>query len=396
MYWYTLTPTDVLMLRDAKPFSPQERAWAGSVFPPNGHTIAGALRGLLGTKDNFKLKGVFFVKETLRQDTNNPEFTLYFPSPLGFVGNKPLIPLNWDKSLSLNHIFWDQTKPCPLTTKKPDHQEDKQDKKYRKYLPYEAILNYLQDSKFQEGDLLQLNDEPETPWKIETRSHNSIETNTKQVKDADGYFVENAIRMLPGWHLAIAIDQLTHENIENLSNKSEKLLTLRLGGEGHRVILQRCESLDTQWNQLKEISNNNFKNDQKAIAYLVTPGVFEKHHNGQAICKPYPWEWKLAHTINGNQKSGDLVSVATAKAVPISCRIRDKNDQNKSIPAPQVFAVPPGSQYYLNQPCYLFADPHNPDTQHLKENQEKQAYHKAKRLLELGYSELFWIKWENH
>jgi hypothetical protein len=30
MYWYTLTPLDVILLRDAKPFTPGERAWAGS------------------------------------------------------------------------------------------------------------------------------------------------------------------------------------------------------------------------------------------------------------------------------------------------------------------------------------------------------------------------------
>ncbi|MEY3825971.1 MAG: hypothetical protein RLZZ148_785 [Cyanobacteriota bacterium] len=29
---------------------------------------------------------------------------------------------------------------------------------------------------------------------------------SKQVEDADGYFVEKAIRMLPGWSIAIGID----------------------------------------------------------------------------------------------------------------------------------------------------------------------------------------------
>lgn len=52
MFWYTLTPYDVLLFRDAKPFTPGERAWAGSVFPPNGHTLAGAIRGLLGKKSH--------------------------------------------------------------------------------------------------------------------------------------------------------------------------------------------------------------------------------------------------------------------------------------------------------------------------------------------------------
>ncbi len=61
MYWYKLTPLDVLMLRDAKPFSPQQRAWAGSVFPPNGHTLAGALRGLIGDKKDLKITVYFYA-----------------------------------------------------------------------------------------------------------------------------------------------------------------------------------------------------------------------------------------------------------------------------------------------------------------------------------------------
>ncbi|MFM6253880.1 MAG: type III-B CRISPR module-associated Cmr3 family protein, partial [Dolichospermum sp.] len=70
------------------------------------------------------------------------------------------------------------------------------------------------------------------------------------------------------------------------------------------------------------------------------------------LCRPYPWEWKL--------KDGIFVSMSTDKAVPISCRIREKQDNTKSItksiPAPQVFAAPPGSLYYLNKPQGLFQD----------------------------------------
>ncbi|MEA5537019.1 type III-B CRISPR module-associated protein Cmr3 [Crocosphaera sp. XPORK-15E] len=385
MYWYTLTPNDVLMLRDAKPFTPGERAWAGSVFPPNGHTIAGALRGLLGKKDTVEIKGVFFAKETAMEGTNNLEMLLYLPTPLGFVGNKPLIPLDWNKNVPLNHIFWDQTKPCPLTTEKQPSNNDKDDKKYRHYIPSDAVLKYLKNGNFEEEDLLRPKVEKhhpsyehEKPWTIETRSHNSIQPDTKQVKEADGYFVENTIRMLPGWRLAIAVDQSTHQQIEKLSLNSQKLLTLRLGGEGHRVVIERCEVLDSQWNKLQNQSAQNFNVEGKKVAYLITPGVFERNKNGTAMCKPYPWEWKLAHTVNDNQQSGNLVSVATATALPISCRIRDKNGTNKSIPAPQVFAAPPGSQYYLNQPQMLFQD---------QENASRQA----KCWRQLGYSEMLWI-----
>jgi len=58
--WYKLTPLDILLLRDAKPFAPGERAWAGgNVFPPNGHAVAGAIRAALQEKCNINLKELF-------------------------------------------------------------------------------------------------------------------------------------------------------------------------------------------------------------------------------------------------------------------------------------------------------------------------------------------------
>ena len=102
MYWYTLTPLDVLLFRDAKPFTPGERAWAGSVFPPNGHAIAGALRGLLG-KVEIKLIGPFLCRNQ----------TLYFPRPLGFDKSTPLTPLVWESNSHLHQALWDESKPCP-------------------------------------------------------------------------------------------------------------------------------------------------------------------------------------------------------------------------------------------------------------------------------------------
>lgn len=47
------------MFCDAKPFTPGKRAWAGSVFPPNDHAIAGAIRGLLEAKVELHAKDPF-------------------------------------------------------------------------------------------------------------------------------------------------------------------------------------------------------------------------------------------------------------------------------------------------------------------------------------------------
>lgn len=369
MYWYTLTPLDVLLFRDAKPFAPGERAWAGSIFPPNGHTVAGAIRGLLGEKTHFQLKGPFFCRTD-----HQAKVRLYLPRPLGFVGSKPLIPLDWNKNSPLHQALWDKSQPCPLSSlSKSGNEEEEQDDsedKYRQYLPSDVVEKYLKSGKISDSDWL-VSDEEEKPWIVETRSHNAIETGTRQVKDADGYFVENAIRLQSGLSLAIGIDQ-----------EINTPTTIRLGGEGHRAILQKCDELDEQWNLLQRKSQENFESGGQSLAYLVTPGVFERpQKDRKAMCQAWPWEWKLAHTVNGNQTPGHLVSVATDRAVPISCRIRDKDNDKKSIPAPQVFAAPPGSIYYLNQPEELFQN-------------SEQASNKAKRWRQLGYSELLWISYK--
>lgn len=371
MYWYTITPLDVLMLRDAKPFTPGERAWAGSIFPPNGHTIAGALRGITGDRVNFQIKGVFLSHED----------TLYFPRPLGFVGPNPLFPLEWMPDSPLSQGFWNQLQPCPLVKplsetngNKDEEEEPEPGYFYRQFLSSSAIATYVKTGQIAKPDWLTQDRNAVRPWTVETRSHNSLEEGTRQVKDADGYFVENAIRMTPGWSLAIAVNQLIDKTV------------IQLGGEGHRAILERCQPLEKQWKTITTQSDRNFKQSGKAIAYLVTPGVFErKHDQNQVVCRAWPWEWKLAHRVNDNQKLGSLVSVATDKAVPISCRVRENRGKpgqaKQSIPAPQVFAAPPGSLYYLNQPEPLFQDS---DT----------APRHVQRWRQLGYSELLWISYE--
>jgi CRISPR-associated protein Cmr3 len=374
MQWYSMTPLDVLLLRDARPFSPGDRAWASSVFPPNNHTISGALNTLFqrSQRKKFQIKGPFFCFDK----------TLYFPRPLGFVGTTPLVPVDWDENSPLHHVKTNPLQPRPLVTpswsQQDDQKEDASQKQpnYRQYLPYTTVVEYLQTGKIQPANWQVQNLGEDQPWSVETRPHNTIKENTRQVEEADGYFVENAIRMLPGWSLAIGID------IE-----IDTPTTIRLGGEGHRILLHRCDELNEQWQILQDLSQRNFisasESASKAIAYLVTPGVFERKERyfskDVSNCQAKPWEWKLTHTGNSNQTPGGLVSFATDKALAISCRFRDKNDESKSIPAPQVFAATPGSLYYLNKPQGLYQD--NPET-------------KANSWRKLGYSELLWIKYQ--
>jgi CRISPR-associated protein Cmr3 len=47
MKWYAIAPLDVLLFREAKPFSPGEGAWAKGIFPPLPTVVFQALRSVL-------------------------------------------------------------------------------------------------------------------------------------------------------------------------------------------------------------------------------------------------------------------------------------------------------------------------------------------------------------
>ena len=383
-FWYKLTPLDVLMFRDAKPFSPQERAWAGSVFPPNNHAIAGALRSSFDINGNIQIKGTLLSCDE----------KLYFPRPFNYVSQNRLTPIAW---LEPNHpskqMLWDKSKPVPLVIGdrgNHDSDEDKHKKgDYRLFLPSDVVLRLLKNEALTEKDWLvnQDREKKDKPWIVETRSHNTLQDGTRQVKESDGYFVENAVRLVEGWGLAIAVDKTTDAKL----NSKAKPLVMRLGGEGHRVLLERCDTFDTQWNDLQEVSKTNFEKGDRSLAYMVTNGVFErvtdrgtpkKARYERSVCRPYPWEWDLADVDNGSSDRQVLVSVATDKPVPISCRFRDK-ETKESVPAPQVFAAPAGSVYYLDRPAELW--------QNLPEYMQKKS---LKVWHDLGYAEMFWINYQ--
>ena len=394
--WYTLTPLDIWMFRDAKPFSPAERAWAGSEFPPNGHTLAGALRGLLDQRTSLNITGPFLCQ------TQEEIQTLHLPAPLGFDEGTPLVPVCWDPGSHLHGsssdpfplLMSDSARPYPLVK---DSQVEKQyrhnpktepNPEFRKYLPYEVILSYLKEGH-QKGVPLESWQVPKAskPWGSEIRTHNTLKPGTRQVKDADGYFVETGVRLKENWCLAVGLTEPLQVDLPT---------TLRLGGEGHQALIECCPDLSTQWQALINQSQENYKQGGRSVAYLLTPGVFEKrrrvdHHNTQSekisFCQAWPWEWTLA------QDSGPLVSVATDKPISISSRHRYCSVQEKqeiSIPAPQIYAAPPGSLYFLEDPPHLFLNQKEEEQTALFQENSK-APSPIRRWRQLGYSEILWL-----
>ncbi|MGK7886907.1 MAG: type III-B CRISPR module-associated Cmr3 family protein [Crocosphaera sp.] len=389
--WYRITPLDVLLFRDAKPFSPGERAWAGSIFPPPGQAIAGAIRDLIQSNITIKLTGAFLTYKD----------QLYFPFPLSYDREHfclsenntsipiPVVPLNWDNHHPLHNLLeTDPNLPQPMVFKSKYPFDDNLEGLYPAYVNYETILEYLQKSHISSEKWQKLAEEWQKsqikdnyspqPWKIETRPHNTMTPGTRQVLDEDGYFVENTIRLQDGWSLAIGIKGKNEgENLKITDNPQ----IIRLGGEGHRAILERCPQLEEQWQELQTISRENKKKGGKKITYLVTPGVFERRQrNNHAHCKPSPWEWTTAYPTNPNQEKGCLVSFVTDKPLAISNRMRF--GQNISTPAPQVYAAPAGSVYYVESDSEISL------------YQDSNASKQIQRWRDLGYSELLWISYQ--
>jgi CRISPR-associated protein Cmr3 len=382
--WYKITPLDVLLFRDAKPFSPGERAWASSIFPPSGHTIAGAIQNLLQTTIDLNVTGPFLCRDN----------TLYFPFPLSYDFTTepvptPFVPLPWDDNHHLNGFLkTDSSRPQPMVRASwGNSQKGGKKPQYFQFLPDEMVLSYLTTGVITEEQWQKIKLGTEVanesglrkpkPWQEETRTHNTMNLGSREVRDADGYFVENAIRLDEGWSLAVGIEINNQINNQNLT--IPKQTVFRFGGEGHQALWEKEDSLIKKWDDIAQKSAENFSKQQKILAYLITPGVFERRDKGNAFCKPHPWEWSCS------KPDSYFVSMATEKPLAISCRMRW---EEKSIPAPQVFAAPAGSVYYFDQPPYLFKDDEQNNVALFQESYQAK---KIKRWRKLGYSEMLWL-----
>ena len=364
--WYTLTPLDVLMLRDAKPFTPGERAWASGRFPPTGHVISGAIQTYLQERVTLCIRGPFLCFDE----------QLYFPKPLHIYKGSPMVPIPWlPPEDAYRNCHWDQTRPAPLI--RQDGSGDSTKDQGSTYFSWTQIVKLLKGGKESTVEGI------DEPFYKETRPHNTLQAGKRQVKEEDGYFVEICIRLKLGWSLAVSIeiqDEQTHTwHPLNIPEGTY----LRLGGEGHQVLVTSCSELARQWQELQAISQVNFQSNRRCLAYLVTPGVFVRKTNGVSMCRAWPWEWKLANPSNANAGTGPLVSVATDKPIPINGRTRAVNPQQEifSLPAPQVFAAPPGSVYYLEYPTSLMQD----------NEIVNGVANPVHRWRQLGYSEMLWL-----
>jgi CRISPR-associated protein Cmr3 len=327
MHWYTITPLDVLLFRDCKPFSPGEGSWAKGLFPPMPITVFQALRSLLPKSDNQQQRiqrDLSFLGSFLIDDQN----TLWLPTPKDLVclcvksqsaSRKYFTKkaaTNWDKTIRLQphdhqpaweHLCFDQQSPPPVVLPQlPDGKYN-----FREFckiaaialslqipsvvscgqpapwIKAEALLNYLVGKNPEHQSDFQQN-----PWDMQVLPHIHMQTNTRQVRDSEGYFTEVAVRLKPGWKFIAAI------NIEIPAG------VVRLGGEGHRAMVSKLEPDETLEKHLQFLEKSDrqeqleflHKSDEKSdrpsgsnFAYLLTPGLAQVN---TALYGAYPNTWK--------------------------------------------------------------------------------------------------------
>ncbi len=291
MYWYAIEPLDVLLFREAKPFSPGEGSWAKGLFPPLPSTVFQALRSVLPYRQEQyerQQRDLQFLGPFLLNAGN-----LWLPTPKDLLavkiksgtGSETEDDLDdktddWQKTLRFQpadkedkawkHLGLPEQLP-PMVT--PEIDKNEFICRPKSWITAKALSHYLKgDNPINPQEF------HEDPWSVQILPHIHMESGTRQVRDEEGYFTEVAIRLHPGWRLVAA-----------MSAKLEPTV-VRLGGEGHRAIVTPLDKFE-HWQHLETHTKPTDKSD---FAYLLTPGLAEKQ---AAVYGVYPSIWQK--NLNG-------------------------------------------------------------------------------------------------
>lgn len=304
MHWFRITPLDVLLFREAKPFSPGEGAWAKGVFPPMPITMFQALRSLLphyGNSQSDRRHDLEFLGPFL----HGPDGHLWLATPKDLIGVKAYQPGdeepspdqkkasdNWDSLTRLQPYADDQIlgfshRPMVAPVLKNQYVCGKPKAWIRAdvldaYLGGQTTFNKAKPTKdFVKGPWLR-----DDPWDIQVLPHIHMQTDTRQVRDSDGYFTEVAVRMENGWGFVVGISSSDSDKDKLL--KELKSTVIRLGGEGHRAIVSPLDEPPGQWTDLQAYKDP--APGQPQVAYTLTPGLSQAKGNAP-IYSLYPHDW---------------------------------------------------------------------------------------------------------
>lgn len=289
MQWYGITPLDVLLFRESKPFSPGEGSWAKGLFPPLPSTVFQALRSALPQyaqkSRDLTFLGVFLLDRS---------HTLWLPTPKDLlcvarraVEDEETPEDDFDEETSdwqrlvrlvptqaMGEIWQNLEGSQPFSAMIPPVLAEGEFicGRPQPWIKASALAQYLQGQV-----LTNTNDFHDDPWSIQVLPHIHMEGGSRQVKTSEGYFTEVATRLHPGWKLAAAVDATLEKTV------------VRLGGEGHQALIDAIEiAPPSGWEALQAYETPTQKSQS---AYLLTPGLAESVM-GEPIYGVYPEVWK--------------------------------------------------------------------------------------------------------
>jgi len=379
MFWYAIEPLDVLLFREAKPFSPGEGAWAKGQFPPMPITVFQALRSIesfYGNEEKDKRRDLTFTGPFLMDNKNQ----LWLPTPkdlccIRLVGDRSNPEYSkdrvedWDKLVRIvpaqqdredsdwRHISFDNRELPPMVPPRlPEGNYSKRQKPWisqivaralamqnqlpeficgspQPWMKAQALCQYLLGENSTSPD-----DFCSDPWSVQVLPHIHMETGVRQVKDSDGYFTEVAIRLKPGWKL-----------VAGISKEIAETQVVRLGGEGHRALVSPLKDLFQlknghwpDWEALKEFLT---PKTETSTAYLLTPGLARAEADAP-VYGAYPHEWR-------DRLAGCATSRPLLWGGVSSIKRRTPNSQEESelefALLPQRAFVPPGTVYAFKE-----------------------------------------------
>ncbi|UFP94660.1 type III-B CRISPR module-associated Cmr3 family protein [Gloeobacter morelensis] len=343
MGWYALEPLDVLLFREARPFSPGEGAWAKGLFPPMPSTLFQALRSALpqdsSTDRNLCFIGPFLLdgEDTLWVPT--PRDLLFVcpnsktkelgegaPDPKVTVQTARLRPVDRE-SPAWKGVDWEGLSPMEAPLDPNRHVKGKPPA----WIRAAALARYLEGENLHEEDFFT------DPWDVQVLTHILMQTDKRQVASEESLFTEVAVRLRKGWRLVAGLTAEIGRTV------------VRLGGEGHRALVYAApDSIRAQWNTLKKAGR---WSEQSRYAYLLTPGLIQTAENSAVYCS-YPGNWQT------------LTGCATEKPIlwgGVSTISRRKVSETPSFALPprgtpsfallpQRAFVPPGTVYVFSSP----------------------------------------------
>ena len=115
------------------------------------------------------------------------------------------------------------------------------------------------------------------PWTAQVLPHIQMKPGVRQVKDEDGYFTEVAVRLKPGWRLAVALNETVVK--QGGSN------VIRLGGEGHRALVSLLPYCPAMLGFVQDAPA-----DGCDLAYLLAPGLAQAEEETPHYAAT-PWYW---------------------------------------------------------------------------------------------------------